>query len=79
MNFELRRFISQRKENDMDDLIIHKIAKANIDAMKELKMTISILEELEPGQEKVTILSVLHALNKIKKKLEVDNNGTNDN
>lgn len=79
MNFELRRFISQRKENDMDDLIIHKTAKANIDAMKELKMTISVLEELEPGQEKVTILSVLHALNKIKKKLEVDNNGTNDN
>lgn len=63
----------------MDDLIIHKIAKANIDAMKELKMTISVLEELEPGQEKVTILSVLHALNKIKKKLEVDDNGTNDN
>lgn len=60
----------------MDDLIIHKIAKANIDAKERIENILYSLHMLEKdGQEKVTILSVEIAFENLKKILEVQNEG----
>lgn len=60
----------------MDDLIIHKIAKANIDAKEKVDNALYSLHMMEEdGQEKVTILSVEIVLENLKKILEVQDEG----
>lgn len=55
----------------MDDLYLHKLAKSNIDAKKEIdKILMSLGLTLEEGQEMISILSAEIAFERVKKILE---------